>query len=252
LNFKVKVDSAKSTLIGAKYDLKNAKIILAQLMGLSESALDENIQFPQLNSDNDVALQDIKLYLDLALANRPDLKLYRENMKSNQYALYAKYGTYWPVLMANASSEFVSSDKNADNGVDPEYDSNNYTYGVSLSWDLFDGFARDNAVKEAEAILKQSEIDLESTWISVVQEVKTAYNTYIQRSQQYVLLNEIVELQKKTRDLVEIEYKTGTVELTRLNEAQKDYIVAENQMIGALIDVYNAKAQLEAAINSKL
>ena len=54
----------------------------------------------------------------------------------------------------------------------------------------------------------------------------------------------------KQRDLVKEEYDAGNTELTRLNEAQRDKVQAETDFISALVNMRNAKAQLDAATNA--
>lgn len=252
LNFRVRVNAADNRLIGDRYDLINARDVLATLLGLTEGALNDNVELSDLSVGKEITLNSVDIYLDTALNNRPDLKQYRESLKAAEYSLYAKYGAFWPVVTANGSVGV--------NGNTTDYDSSNntrlrnhyYDYGVNMTWDIYNGGSRRNAVKEAKALVAQNEQILESMWINVVQEVRNAFNTYKQREEQYFILKETEELQRKNRDLVEIEYRAGSAELTRLNEAQRDLVQAETEKISALINVYNAKAQLEAAIASSL
>ena len=66
---------------------------------------------------------------------------------------------------------------------------------------------------------------------------------------QVKLFQKTFELTKQTRDLVEEEYKAGNAELTRLNEAQKDLVNAEMNLVSSVVKMNQAKAQLEAAVN---
>ena len=252
LNFKVRVNAADSRLIGDRYDLINARGVLGDLLGLTEGTIDENVPFSNLSDSVGISLSSVEIYLDLALNNRPDLKQYRESLKAAEYSLYAKYGSFWPVVTANGAVGAAGNTTKYDSSADTRERSHNYDYGVNLTWDLFNGGARENAIEEAKAIVGQNEQILESKWINVIQEVRNSFNTFKQREEQYYVLKETEDLQRKNRDLVEIEYRTGSAELTRLNEAQRDLVGAETEKISALINVYNAKAQLEAAINSNL
>ena len=58
-----------------------------------------------------------------------------------------------------------------------------------------------------------------------------------------------LELVRKQRDLVNLEYNAGSTGITRLNEAQTAFINAENALAEAVINMHNAKAQLQAATN---
>jgi outer membrane protein TolC len=57
-------------------------------------------------------------------------------------------------------------------------------------------------------------------------------------------------LTQKTRELVEEEYKAGNASITRLNEAQRDLVLADTDLSTSIIDLENSKAKLDAAIGS--
>ena len=252
LNFRVRVNAAASKLIGARYDLINARGVLGDLLGLTEGTIHDDVAFSTLEENVGVSLNIIEMYLDLALNNRPDLKQYRESLKAAEYSLYAQYGAYWPVITGSGSYGANGTTTDYTSAENTRKTTHDLDYGVNMTWDLFSGGSRKNAVEEAKALVAQNEKNLEGQWINVIQEVRNSFNTFKQREEQYVILKETELLQRKNRDLVEIEYRTGSTELTRLNEAQRDLVSAESQKISALINLFNAKAQLEAAINAKL
>ena len=95
----------------------------------------------------------------------------------------------------------------------------------------------------------QSDYTLANTWITVVAEVRTAYDNYLTCLKQVKISQKSLELYRKIRDLVEEEYRAGNTELTRLNEAQNDLVTAEGNLVSSVVEMNNAKAQLEAAIS---
>ena len=99
--------------------------------------------------------------------------------------------------------------------------------------------------------MAQAEYQLAETWIGVITDVRTSYDYYITNLKQVKLYQKTYELTKQTRDLVEEEYKAGNAELTRLNEAQRDLVEAENNLVSSVVKMNNAKAQLEAAVNAR-
>ena len=50
---------------------------------------------------------------------------------------------------------------------------------------------------------------------------------------------------------MEEEYKAGSAELTRMNEAQRDLVNAESNYVASVVRMANAKAQLAAAANMR-
>ena len=83
----------------------------------------------------------------------------------------------------------------------------------------------------------------------MITDVRSAYDNYITYLKQVKLFQKTFELTKQTRDLVEEEYKAGNAELTRLNEAQKDLVNAEMNLVSSVVKMNQAKSQLEAAVN---
>ena len=123
------------------------------------------------------------------------------------------------------------------------------SYGGVASWNLFEGGNTYFNVRATQAEMAQAEYNLTEVWITVITDVRTAYDNYITNLKQVKLYQKTYELTKQTRDLVEEEYKAGNAELTRLNEAQNDLVTAEGNLVSSVVEMNNAKAQLEAAIS---
>lgn len=261
LNFKIKLNEAEGSLISAEYKYNTSKFSLAELMGIPEGKLSDDTKFPPMSANTDEKLADVAVYIDTALSNRPDLKKYREALESANYTLYARWGAYSPSVSLNGSLGWARNNSNYDGRYGHKYQGSETwstvtqqttgSYGVSADWTVFDGFKRFTKIREARALVAQSEFELADKWIAVIQEVRSAYENYIQNTKQAVLYKKTLGLVTKQRDLVEEEYKAGNTELTRLNEAQKDLVNADTNLVSALINVQNAKAQLDAATNAK-
>ena len=98
-----------------------------------------------------------------------------------------------------------------------------------------------------EAALTATRFRVASQWLTVVQEVRNAYANYTQNVKQVRLYEETLAITTKQRDLVDEQYHTGNVALTRLNEVQRDLVDAQTTLASAYVGLRNAKAQLDAA-----
>ena len=87
-------------------------------------------------------------------------------------------------------------------------------------------------------------------WIAVITDVRTAYENHKSSIVQAKLAQDICNLTRETRQLVENEYNAGTALVTRLNEAERDLVQAQNNLATAIVNIANTKAQLDAAIYS--
>lgn len=255
LNFKIRYNNGESSLIDAQYSYAANKYVLAALLGLTDGNIPEDVMFPDMPSADGEVLPDVSVYLDTALANRPDLRAYRERLEAAKFSFWSSLCAFGPTFSANYALSYSSNrnlSRNLDSGlstIGSRYNNGGLSYGGVASWNLFEGGNTYFNARAAQATMVQAEYDLAETWISVITDVRTAYDNYITNLKQVKLYQKTYELTKQTRDLVEEEYKAGNAELTRLNEAQKDLVTAEDNLVSSVVKMNNAKAQLEAAIN---
>ncbi len=255
LNFKIRYNNGESSLITAQYNYAANKYVLAALLGLTDGNIPEDVMFPDMPSADGEVLPDVSVYLDAALANRPDLRAYRERLEAAKFSFWSSLCAFGPTFSANYSLSYSRNrnlTKNLDSGlstVGSKYGNGALSYGGVASWNLFEGGNTYFNARAAQAEMVQAEYNLTETWITVITDVRTAYDNYITNLKQVKLYQKTYELTRQTRDLVEEEYKAGNAELTRLNEAQNDLVTAEGNLVSSVVEMNNAKAQLEAAIS---
>ena len=259
LNFKVNYNSAESTRYSAEYAAVAAKLALAQLLGLTEGTIPDSVSFPLMPSPDGEMLAGIEFYLDQALKNRPDLKQYREAYEVAKYNYYSSIGAFGPTVSFDVSLNYGdnhrwSKNKWAENEDDsgvirtsPE--SWGLDYGMTISWEIFSGGRTYFTMRAAQANLNAVDFQVANVWSNVIADVRTAYENYQTNLKQVKLNQKNLELVRKQRDLVNLEYNAGSTGITRLNEAQTAFINAENALAEAVINMHNAKAQLQAATN---
>lgn len=251
LNFGIRMYNAKSQVIAQEYNFFTARSILAELMGLTNGILPADL-FPELQPAKEIFSIDVNVYLDTALQNRPDLKAYREALQADKYRVAASWGAFLPSIYANISYGHQLNNQGAEGrwhfrtGAQDQ----SFNYGFDAEWELFDGGRRIFELREAQANLAIGKENLAEQWISVVSEVRQAYQDRARRAEQMRIYEKNLVLNQKTRDLVEEEYKAGNASITRLNEAQRDLIIAETDLATSIVDLENAKAKIDAAIGS--
>ncbi|MBQ9337780.1 MAG: TolC family protein [Lentisphaeria bacterium] len=256
LNFKAYYNSAESNLYSSQYSLAAAKYSLAQLMGLTEGTIPDDVKFPGDPSPDGEALASLSVYLDTALANRPDLKVYREALEVSKYSYWSSICSFGPTVTFNASLGYnvgQTRTKNYTTGAGDstgKFETFSFSYGATASWEIFSGGKTFFTMRAAQASMLQSNYSLANTWISIITEVRTAYDNYLTCLKQVKVSQKSLELYRKIRDLVEEEYRAGNTELTRLNEAQRDLVNAETTLATYVINMHNAKAQLDAAVGA--
>ena len=117
-----------------------------------------------------------------------------------------------------------------------------------FSWNLFNGFADYNRLRELEAQETAAEYDLQNRFLQVINEVSDARENIINAAGQLQLYRQSLEWVFEQRQLVQAEYNADKATITRLNGAQSDLIRAENMLVIAQIELNKAIIQLQSAI----
>lgn len=251
LNFEILVNNAEVNMLAADYSYDTAIYALAVLMGYPDGTLPADIEFSGDFKSYFEEIPAVEIYLDAALANRPDLKAYREQLNISKYQVYQAWGAYSPTVNgfvdlsfgtgAMKNGGFVESDR--------EYTEDlSLSYGITVDWTIFNGAIRYNKLRETQAAMAVADYQVAAQWFTVVEEVRTAYANYVQNVKKTKLFAKVRDLSAKQRDLVDDEYRAGQAELTRLNEAQRDLVEAETNLASSFINIQNAKAQLESVV----
>ena len=255
LNFQIQYNQAESNLNTAQYNYATNKYALAQLLGLTEGTIPETVKFPTKPAEDVDVLPNVSIYLDMALANRPDLKALREQLEVSKYNYWASFASFGPTFSANYSvgySDNHNHNLRTSSPGDPYFIhtyGGNASYSLNVNWNLFNGGNDFFAARAAQARMVQADYNLAQNWIQVIVDVRIAYDNYVTTVKQMKLYQTTFELTKKTRDLVKAEYDAGSTEITRMNEAQRDLVNAESNYVSAIIRMADARAQLAAAAN---
>ncbi|MCQ2352713.1 MAG: TolC family protein [Victivallaceae bacterium] len=249
LNFAILMNNAEVNVVKAEYNYESALYALALLMGYPDGTFPKEVKFSGHIKTDFVELPAVDVYLDTALANRPDLKGYREQLEIAKYQLYQQYASFSPTVNAFFNWGFgTNASYTNDYDTRSRSDNTSISYGIQADWTIFSGLARYNKMREYQANLAIADYQAAAQWFQVVNDVRTAYASYVQCTRATKLLQQVRDLSAKQRDLVDDEYRAGNTELTRLNEAQRDFVDAEANLATSYIGIQNARAQLDAAV----
>ena len=250
LNFRISLKNGELELIRTEYNIRNAKYVLAGTLGITDGTIPDTVEFDEVTMPENEVLADVTVYLDSALANRPDLQQYRDRLETAKYTFWKSLTAFGPSVSANYNLGYSwsRSQTRLDRTTTSKSGSWSFNYGVSANWNLFNGFSDYFSALQSYASLAESDYSLAQTWITVITDVRTAYDNYVTNIEKADIARDIFKLTRETRDLVENEYKAGTALVTRLNEAERSVISAQHDLLSAVINASNAKAQLEAAV----
>ena len=250
LNFKIMKAQAQDSVVTDTAAYKIYRYALAALMGLTTADLPEETQFPPISvPENQEYSLGAEFYLDLAIAQRPDLKAARLNLNALKYSLYSSWGDFAPTVdltMGYGYSRASGGNGNwGHSSASPRGQDLLYNYGFNVGWDLWKGGSRIANVRIAQAALDTQEETLMQSWITVVQEVRGAYTNLMADEMHRTILASVMKYSLQRRDLIREEYNAGNCDITTLNEAQNILVENESKHIKAVIGVSNSRAQLD-------
>ena len=249
LNFKILKNQAKSAAILATKQYKIDRYALAALMGLTTVDFPKGTTFPQiLVSDADEFELGIEFYLDIAIAERPDLKGQKETLESAKYALYSSWGAFSPTIDLALNYGYDTEALPGRGNTKINADRENYNYSATFNWDLWQGGSRIFNVRSTEALYDIQKQALLKKWIDVVMEVRKYYVSLLADVASRKVLGQAKDMALQRRDLVQEEYNAGNVDIATLNQAQKELVSAEQGYVRKTIGVSNSRAKLYAAV----
>lgn len=108
-----------------------------------------------------------------------------------------------------------------------------YTIAPTLSWTLFDGFARQAAVASAKAQMMEGIDAYNQTLLTAVQEVENAMVTYTNAVQYETEMSEVVVNARKAFDLSLDRYKQGLDSFINVADSQITLLQYANELVAA-------------------
>jgi len=250
LNFRITLRNAELDMVKAENDIRAKKYVLAGYLGLTDGTIPDSISIPLIDEERDVDMSripSIDVILDTALSNRPDLRSVREKMEQTKYTFWQSMTSFGPKVTMDYSLGYSKNRNVPGNAATDITRSGSFRYGMSASWNLFNGFSDYFNAKAAYANLASVDYELANTWLTLITDVRTAYDNYKCYLEQTTISKEVMKMTSETRDLVENQYKAGAVLVTRLNEVERDLVSAQENYALSLVNTQRAKAQLDAA-----
>lgn len=237
LNFKTKVNTAKSALLTARQDFTEAIHGLAALMGYENARLPRGMALAALNTHEKKnpryskidSLSDDKIQ-HLA-RKRPDLEQAALAIEEARAQVKAARAEYFPTVYLTGGYGTQAGD-----GFD-DTDSMGTSLGLNLSFDLFTGGSTGSKIRQGLAGQRELEENMKKTSTNAMAALHTSKEKISTARQQLALQKENTALIKTTRDLVQKEYQSGQTSLVRLNEAQNDLVSAMGKLAIAHISL---------------
>jgi TolC family type I secretion outer membrane protein len=244
LNFKVRVNSARSDKIRAQQTYKTALFSLTALLGVPDAAFPPGLELAPLSPEVPMELRvpDTEAQLDQARIHRPDLQQAQFAIQQAGAGVKIARARLFPTLALTAS---LNGERSGDANLE-ENDFGN-VIALNLSYNLFAGGADRAGIRAARAGRVAAEKNMEDLELNVNSNVMDALTALEAALAQLSLQQTNEALVEQNRDLVEKEYKAGQGSLVRLNEAQRDLVIVRSRLALARISLRQAWIGIKTA-----
>ena len=241
LTARVNLGQAQVNLATAQSDQVGAEAALAQLVGRSGrvAALDDSsfYQSPVIDS---TALRGE------ALKQSPRVQQSLATASAARAEVSAAKANYWPTLSLGASTA-LNATQGSNTGL-----TNNTRFALQLSWNIFDGFAR-----EAQIVTQESNADLADAQASddgrAVDAGVTTYLAQLDAARTSVAITQTsVAAGEENLRVLQARYQQGVATIVDLFTAQTALDQAKIDAVNARFSYLRAKAQLEALVGHPL
>lgn len=244
LNFKVRVLRAQANERAAIGLYENGRTALAELMGLDDAMLPDDILLSLLEPETESELtpQDPTEWVERAWSARPDLAQLEFELKSKTEQVKSVKGQFSPSILLSGSYGFDRLSNLA------YRDNDQASAGaIELRWNLFTGGLRTSRLRQTEAERWELLALLRRRRQLVASQVRQSVTTLVNAQEQVRLEGTNLVAATENRRIVEEEFNAGKASLVRLNQAQRDLIETDAGLALARIRLRQAWTDLRAA-----
>lgn len=237
-NAEVYLSNADLKLIEGENDLSKALVSLNTAMGYPGPASYSVKEMKVLESYKITEQEAV----ERANKNRQDLQSLLVQKAAAEKSVDLAKKDYFPSFDANAGYEFAGSQTPLAQG---------WTAGVSLTWNLFQGFSTQQGVQKALANMRVTEAKIANIKLQILQDVKTALLNL--KKAEESIANAKVQVRQATEnmELATLRYQMGLGTTLEVTIATVNYSQAKQTHITSLYDYVTAKANLEKAMGGR-
>ena len=241
LTARVNLGQAQVNLATAQSDRVGAEAALAQTIarGGRVAALDDSTFYESPVIDTTALRGE-------ALQQSPRVQQSLATARAARAQVSVAKANYWPTLSVGAATS-LNATQGTNNGL-----ANNTRFALQLSWNIFDGFAR-----EAQIVTQESNADLADAQASddgrAVDAGVTTYLAQLDAARTSVEITQTsVAAGEENLRVLQARYQQGVATIVDLFTAQTALDQARVDAVNARFDYLRAKAQLEALVGHSL
>lgn len=194
-----------------------------------------------------------------AMTDRSDLRQLRTLERISGLQLTVQEAEYLPTIRAFGAVDFRSADEDADDHYGTQARPDNYDYwysqwqlsasaGITVQWQIFDGFARDARVAQRREAVRQAEVTLRQAELEMRYQVSTLVGNLREARLRAASQLQSIEQAQRSYDIAAARYSAGVGSRLDVTAAESTLLGSQVNYAQAAHDYLAAASQLEAAV----
>jgi outer membrane protein TolC len=236
---RVDLNADSTEALRQKVELANAKRRLNRLQGRSGDASVGYAVASSISVDTSLGYGSVQR---TALQESPALAQAREALQAARAETREARADFFPSVDLTAGYGYSQLD--AESGFLQESTSTDLTYGVSLTFDLFDGLNRWRRTQNAEIRATNARLAVEDVRARLTTELTSAFERYQNRLRLVELERQNLEAVQANVDVALEQFEVGTITSVELREVQEQFIQAESRLLTAQFEAKQAEVEL--------
>ena len=248
---------AKKNLSQAEFDhasaSRNVEVTLGNLrsaVGVQANA-PPKVDVPSASFTLESFSSKVDILVAKAISNRPDLAAREAEIKARIAATQQAKAEFLPKLSLEGNYSSYSFGFYAKQGptAGTYYGNYNQAGGFAvLSWDLFDGFEREEKVKKRRAEEAEARADAEATRLETSRDVWTSYQDSLKARKQVEYAVSLLSSSNESFESVKAAFKNGLATIVDLVSSQNTLQSARSEQVAAQADYLTSLASLSLAM----
>ena len=236
---KAKTDAANANvnLISSE---NNVRISRLQLENFLNSKVPDNIKFQDILEVKQDSVS-LGLAVETALSKRPELISSKYAVDANKALVTSAWTANLPAISATAGYNWRTY------AIDVPFQ-NSWSFGLNLSLPIFQGFALDAGIEQAQANLKTVEASNDALIQAVTLDVQQQYSSLEEARERIAATRALVIQSEETLKLAEGRYKQGVGSAVEITDASVGFYNAQTSYIQSLYDYQVTYARLKRAM----
>ncbi|MFM8410960.1 MAG: TolC family protein, partial [Alphaproteobacteria bacterium] len=187
---------------------------------------------------------DVEALLARAVEQRPDLAARQAEVRAANAEVERARAEYMPTIGFAGNYGFDSWDYSLGSTNDIRTNQPTWSTAFRVDWDVFRGFGRANAVREAKAASAQAQAALERERIDATAEVWTAYYDFQAARRKLEYAETLLASAKEAYEGTAKSYENGLADIVALLTAERDLATARATRVRARAELLTSAARL--------